>query len=322
MIYNDLISLKLIYKMDTRHLHTLITLVNNDFNVSRSAEKLYLVQSAVSQQLKRMEEELEGSLFIRKGKRLTGLTELGEQVIHQARHALNAVDNIYQLSQDYKKIAQSTIRIGCTHTQARYILPPIIKQFNKSLPNVELQINQGTPVQLVEWILNNDVDFSICTEELAESKELESTPCYRWNRSLITEANHPLQKIQKLTLKDLVQYPIITYVLGFTGRRHFNESFTKANLNPNVILSAADTDIIKAYVHEGLGVGIIASVAINEKSEHRLRHKDLSHLFPWETTRIAYLKNKYITRHQQTFLDLFLKIIRSDRSGRIKMIEH
>jgi LysR family cys regulon transcriptional activator len=306
--------------MELRQLHTLITLINNDFSVSRTADKLFLVQSAVSQQLKRLEQELDGDLFIRKGKRLTGLTELGRQVEQQALDAVQSVKNIHRLAQDEQQLSQGVLRIGCTHTQARYILPPVISQFNRSYPDVELQMHQGNPQQLVEWAANDVVDFSICTEELAQSEKLESIPCYRWNRCLITLPDHPLLKIKHPQLNDLCDYPIITYVMGFTGRKNFNETFSQARLKPGIVLSAADTDIIKTYVLDGLGIGIIASMAFVRNLDKPLRFKDLSDLFPWEITRIAYLKNKYIRRHQQTFIDLFLETIRKDKSTRFEAL--
>ena len=302
--------------MELRQFHTLITLINNDFSVSRTAEKLFLVQSAVSQQLKRLEQELDCDLFIRKGKRLTGLTEFGRQVEQQAHYAIQSVKNIQRMAQDVQQLSQGILRIGCTHTQARYILPPVIRQFNHDYPNVELQMHQGTPQQLVEWAVNDVVDFSICTEELAQSEKLESIPCYRWNRCLIALPDHPILKIKHLQLTDLCDYPLITYVMGFTGRKSLDETFQHAQLKPNIVLSAADTDIIKTYVLDGLGIGIIASMAFVKNLDKPLRFMDLSDLFPWETTRIAYLKNKYIHRQQQTFVDLFLGTIRSDKSPR------
>jgi DNA-binding transcriptional LysR family regulator len=306
--------------MDIRQLQTLIALINNDFNVSVTAEKLFLVQSAVSQQLKRLEQELGSDLFIRKGKRMTGLTPFGEQVVQQAYEAIGVFKNIQRLAEDQLQMGQGILRIGCTHTQARYILPAVINQFNRSYPDVELQMHQGNPQQLVEWAVHDVVDFSICTEELAQSDKLESIPCYRWNRCLITLPDHPIQKLEKPTLPDLCQYPIVTYVMGFTGRKSFNQTFEKERLKPNTVLSAADTDIIKTYVLDGLGIGVIASMAYNENIDRQLCFKDLSHLFPWETTRIAYLKNKYIRRYQQTFIDLFLETIRKDQSSRIEAL--
>jgi LysR family cys regulon transcriptional activator len=304
--------------MDTRQLHTFISLIDNDFNVSRTAQKLFLVQSAVSQQLKRLENELGFDLFIRKGKRLTALSDLGIQVELQARNALKAVKNIRLMAEDYRSITQGVLRIGCTHTQARYILPPVIRLFNRTYPEIELQMHQGNPQQLVEWASHDQVDFSICTEELAQSSALDSIACYKWNRSLITLPGHPLLKKKTLELKDLCEYPIITYVAGFTGRQHFNETFAAHNLHPNTVLSAADTDIIKTYVLDGLGIGVIATMAYDVKQDDKLAIRDLSALFPWETTRLAFLKNKYILRNQQTFIDLFLQSIQTDTSKRFK----
>lgn len=300
--------------LDLRQLHTLVALVNNDFSVSRTADKLFLVQSAVSQQIKRMEQELNVELFTRKGKRITGLTRFGEQVEQQALDAIHSVNNIHRLAEDALRQAEGVLRIGCTHTQARYILPPVIRQFYRKHPDVELQMHQGTPQQLVEWAVNDIVDFSICTEELAQAKRLESVPCYKWNRSLIAPPGHPVMKRKQPRLEDLCKYPIITYVKGFTGRQNLDETFRRAQLRPDMVLSAADTDIIKTYVLDGLGIGIIASMAYNDKLDSALVARDLSKLFPWEVTRIAYLKNKYIRRHEEEFISLFQSTVRNDAS--------
>ena len=306
--------------MDIRQLQTFIKLIDNDFNVSRTAENQFLVQSAVSQQVKRLEQELGFDLFKRKGKRLTGLTPLGLEVEVQARDSLKAVRNIMQIADEQRSMDQGVLRIGCTHTQARYILPPVIHQFNQVYPEIEFQIHQGTPRQLVEWASHDLVDFSICTEELAESSALDSIACYEWNRCLITRPDHPLQKKASITLSDLCGFPIVTYVAGFTGRQTFDETFAAAGLKPNTVLSAADTDIIKAYVLDGLGIGVIARMAYDEKLDTELPSRDLSHLFPPETTLIAFQKNKYIRRFQQTFIDTFLKTVKRDTTHRFKPV--
>ena len=306
--------------MDIRQLQTFISLIDNDFNVSGTAESLFLVQSAVSQQMKRLEQELGFGLFMRKGKRLTGLSPSGLEVEKQARDALKAVNNISLIADEQRSISQGVLRIGCTHTQARYILPPVIHLFNQAYPDIEFQIHQGTPRQLVDWASHDKVDFSICTEELGESRALDSIACYQWNRCLITRRDHPLQDAECIGLSDLCEYPIITYVVGFTGRATFNETFERAGLKPNTVLSAADTDIIKAYVLDGLGIGVIARMAYDEDLDTELAARDISHLFPAETTRIAFQKNKYIRRFQQTFIDIFLKTIKQDKTHRFKPV--
>ncbi len=305
--------------MDVRQLQSLIKLIDCNFSVTRAADELFVVQSAVSQHLKKLEDELEADLFIRKGKRLIGLTEIGQLVSAHARMALASVNSIHAIGRDYINQGDGILRIGTTHTQARYVLPPVIKAFNQAYPQVEVQIHQGTPKQLVQWAANDELDFSICTEALADSKELTNIPCYKWNRSLITLADHPLQQLEDLTLEDLCHYPLITYVYGFTGRGHFSETFREAGLVPHVVLSAADTDIIRTYVLEEMGIGIIASMALDEP-DGITRNRDVSHLFPWEVTRIAYLNDKYLRHYEQTFIGLFLDYVAKSDDGKISRI--
>jgi LysR family cys regulon transcriptional activator len=183
-----------------------------------------------------------------------------------------------------------------------------------------VQIHQGTPRQLVQWTANDELDFAICTEALAQSSQLTNIACYKWNRSLITLADHPLQKLRQLTLEDLCEYPLITYVFGFTGRGRFSETFREAGLVPHVVLSAADTDIIRTYVLEQMGVGIIASMALGNVDDGITRSRDLSHLFPWELTRIAYLNDKYLRRYEQTFIDLFLDYVARSENDKISRL--
>jgi len=226
-----------------------------------------------------------------------------------------SVNSIRAIGHDHINQDDGILRIGSTHTQARYVLPPVIKAFNQAYPRVELQR------QLVQWAVNDEIDFSICTEELAESTQLTNIPCYKWNRSLITLAGHPLLSIPKLTLADLCDYPLITYVFGFTGRKTFSDTFLKANLEPHVVLSAADTDIIKTYVQEEMGVGIIASMALDDREDENFISRDVSHLFPWEISRIAYINDKFLRRYQQKFIDLFLDYVHRSDDNKIQRLD-
>lgn len=303
--------------MELRQLQSLIKLIDCEFSVSKAADEMFVVQSAVSQHLKKLEDEIGADLFVRKGKRLIALTEIGERVAGYARTTLASVSSIHAIGKDYVSQNEGILRIGCTHTQARYVLPPVIKAFNHAYSRVEVQIHQGNPKQLVQWASNDEVDLSICTEELAQSKQLSNTPCYRWNRSLITLPGHPLMDLPEIRLEDLCAYPLVTYVYGFTGRQHFSETFKAAGLSPHVVLSAADTDIIKTYVNEEMGIGIIASMGFDPADETWLEGRDISHLFPWEITRIAYLNDKYLRRYEQRFIDLLLDHVANAKDGRI-----
>lgn len=291
--------------MELRQLRSLVTLSEVHFNVSRTAERLHLVQSAVTQHLKQLEAEIGAGLFVRHGKRLVGLTPLGEAVLGFAREVLRQTGNIIAVGRDHSEENCGILRLGATHTQARYVLPPVIRQFAKDYPDVELQIHQGTPSQLVELALRDLVDLAVCTEALGDEAALQTIPCYRWNRALIAPPAHPLFGLRSLTLASLCNYPMITYVFGFTGRSTFSDTFASAGLRPKVVLSAADTDVIKTYVRAGLGVGIIAALAYQKAEDSDLGFRDLSDLFPWELTKIAYSRDKYLRGFHQHFIDIF-----------------
>lgn len=291
--------------MQLRQLRSLVTLVDCDFNVSRAAKALHLVQPAVSQHLKQMEEEVGARLFARHGTRLTGLTDIGETVTHYARKALADVGNILAVSQEHLGEERGVLRIASTHTQARYVLPPVIRRFRHAYPNVELHIQQGSPHQLVDMALQDTVDLAICTDIVDGYPALRALPCYRWNRCLIVPAGHPILEPDELSLEALCAHPLITYVFGMTGRGHFSDTFAAAGLHPKIVLGAADTDIIKTYVREGMGVGIITCLAYEYERDSDLHMRDLSHLFPWETTKIAFLRDKFLRGFQQKFIDIF-----------------
>lgn len=291
--------------MELRQLRSLIAICDNDFNVTRAAELLNIVQPAVSQQLKQLEEQLGAPLFVRRGKRLSALTPAGEKVLEYARVVLQAEANILSVGSEASRRGSGLLRIGATHTQARYVLPPVIRHFSRTYPEVDVQIHQGNPQQLVNMVLRDAVDISICTEALAQHPELDAIDSYRWNRCLIAPQGHPVFAGEVVTLADLCQFPLITYVFGFSGRGHLNQTFLEANLQPRIALSAADTDVIKTYVREGLGIGIIADLAYDEREDKDLQRCDLSHLFPWETTKIAFHRNKYLKQHEQRFIDIF-----------------
>lgn len=291
--------------MELRQLRSLVTLVEARFSVSRAAERLHLVQSAVTQHLKQLEAEVGTGLFVRQGKRLIGLTEVGEQVLRHAHEALRQTSNILAVGRDHVADDQGVLRLGATHTQARYVLPPVIRRFVAAYPAVSMQIHQGTPGQLVEMVLRDLVDLAICTEALGEEAGLRAVPCFRWNRGLIAPQGHPLLEREPLSLDALCDYPLVTYVFGFTGHGSLSETFAKAGLQPNLVLSAADTDVIKTYVREGLGVGIIATLAYQPDEDRDLGIRDLSQLFPWEVTKIAYARDKYLRRFHRRFIDLF-----------------
>lgn len=295
--------------MELRQLNSLVALEASGFNVTLAAKQLFLVQSAVSQHLAQLEKELGTQLFMRKGKRLIGLTAAGEEVLSYARQALSIRENILAVGREHVEEDSGILRIGTTHTQACYVLPSVIRAFRKIFPAVNLQIYQGTPQQLVDMVLTDRVDFSICTEELGKQASLSAIPCYRWNRSLIALKGHPVMAEKPLSLESICSYPLITYTFGFTGANHMQTTFARAGLQPDVVLTASDTDVIKTYVREGMGIGLVASMAYSAEHDDDLEARDLSHMLPWETTWVAFHKDKYLRRYQQKFVDLLEEMI-------------
>jgi LysR family cys regulon transcriptional activator len=291
--------------MNLRQLRSLVTLAECGFSVSEAAERLHLVQPAVSQHLRQLEEELGVRLFRRHGKRLLGLNDAGDQVLAYARDALTAANSILDVGRDHAQEATGVLRVAATHTQARYVLPSVVRHFAREYPGVALEFHQGTPAQLIDMVVRDAVDLAVCTEGLGQHEALHAIPCYRWNRCLVARAGHPVLECKPITLEVLCAYPIITYVFGFTGRGNMSDAFAREGLRPHVVLGAADTDVIKTYVREGLGIGIIADMAYQPDADTDLGRRDLSHLFPWEVTKIAHLRSKYLRRFQQRFIDIF-----------------
>lgn len=304
------------FDMELRQLAALVAVVDSGLNVSQAAERLHLVQSAVSQQLSRLESELGAELFVRKGRRLVALSAIGDAVLQHARRALAVRADIVAVGRDHADEGRGVLRIGTTHTQARYVLPAVIRAFRDEFPQVRLQIHQGTPRQLVEMALEDRVDLSVCTEHLGEHPDLTALPIYRWNRSLIAPHDHPVLAERTLSLETLCSYPLVSYTFGFAGAGRLQATFARAGLTPDLAITATDTDVIKTYVREGLGVGLIASIAYEPRQDRDLVARDLSALLPWETTWVGYQRDKYLRRFQRRFIELLDRMTGGrDRSG-------
>ena len=291
--------------MNLKQLQLICEMVNSDFNVSRTADSLFTTQPAISTQIKNLEEELSLKMFIRKGKRITNLTPAGEEIYHYAQEALVNVRAIKSIAQEYTSKDKGTLRIATTHTQARYALPEVIKAFCQKYPNVQLRIHQGDPAHISEMVIHGEADFAIATESISEYDKLAMLPVYQWNRCIVTPKNHPLLKKQKITLQDIVEYPIVTYDFAFAGRSVINKAFTEHNLKPNIVLTATDSDVIKTYVELGLGIGLLANMAFDDKKDLNLKKIDVSHLFENSTTYVGFKKRQYLRHYMYDFLSLF-----------------
>ena len=291
--------------MKLQQLRYIWEVARHDLNVSATAQSLYTSQPGISKQVRLLEDELGVEIFERSGKHLTRVTPAGEAILERAGDILRKVESIKQVAQEFRNDQKGTLSIATTHTQARYALPPAIKVFMERYPEVSLHMHQGTPVQISEMAADGTVDFAIATEALELFSDLVMMPCYTWNRCVIVPEGHPLASVKRLTIEDVAAYPIVTYVFGFTGRSRLDEAFHAKRLTPRVVFTATDADVIKTYVRLGLGIGIIARMAIDEQLDSGLVMLDASHLFSPSVTKIGFRRGTFLRGYMYEFIELF-----------------
>jgi LysR family cys regulon transcriptional activator len=284
-----------------RYLHEV---ARNHLNITSAAEALYTSQPGVSKQIQLFEEELGLQIFQRNGKRLTGITEPGAQILALAAKVIRDIDNIKRVGDEFSNIESGTLTIATTHTQARYKLPAAVKDFMSQYPEVKLNIHQGNPSQVAEQVANGEADIGIATESISNEESLLCLPCYQWNRCVVVPHNHPLLDEKPLTLAKLAAYPLITYDFAFTGGTLVSKIFNDAGLSPNVVLTAIDADVIKTYVTLGLGVGLLANMAYDVDRDSNLVRIDVSHLFPDSTTFLGVRKDAFLRGYMYGFIEL------------------
>ena len=275
-----------------------------NFNLTEVGNALFTSQSGVSKHIKDLEDELGVELFVRKGKRLLGLTDPGRELLVFVEKILLDANNIKNLVEQYSHRDEGQLTVVATHTQARYALPKVITEFKKSFPKVHLKLHQAGPGEIVSMLLNGEADFGVATEALHDVTRLDSFPYYSWHHAVIVPVGHPLEKIQSLTLEALAEYPIVTYHEGLTGRAKIDKPFADAGIKPDIVMSALDADVIKTYVELGMGIGIIASMAFNSAKDTDLRLLKCDHLFESNTTYIALRRGHYLRSFAYRFIEL------------------
>lgn len=291
--------------MNIQQLRYVHEVARRGLNVSEAAAALHTSQPGVSKQLRMLEEELGVTIFTRSGKRLTGITEPGRQVLAIVARMLEDAGNLKRVSADYAEEASGTLEVATTHTQARYLLPPVVKRFVHAYPRVRLHLHQGNPQQVAAWIAEGTADIGIATEALEEDPRLITLPCYQWSHLIVVPRGHPLMKRKGITLATLAAWPLITYDPTFTGRTKIDHAFARAGIAPNIVLTAVDSDVIKTYVELGLGVGIIAEMAFDPQRDKKLAALTANHLFESNTARLAIRPTTWLRRFDYAFIELF-----------------
>jgi LysR family cys regulon transcriptional activator len=287
-------------------------------NVSEAAAALHTSQPGISKQIRALEEELGVTIFVRQGRRFTAVTDAGRAVVAGIDRILAEIVNLRAAAAEHADESRGVLAVAVTHTQARYALPSVVTAFKKRYPDVKLKLLQGNPTQLAHLLIDGHADLAIATEALDDFEELVTLPCYSWRHCVVVPQGHPLLEAKPLTLEAIAAYPIVTYDPTFAGRSAIDRAFAARSLEPEIALSALDSDVIKSYVALGLGVGIISSRAFREGKEEGLEKLDCEHLFPAQTTRLAYRRGAYLRGYTLEFIKLIAPKVRESDLRRIE----
>jgi len=279
--------------------------VRRNLNLTETAKALFTSQPGISKAILELEEELGIDLFVRHGKRLRRVTEPGQEVLKAIDIILREVANMKRIGEEYSKQDAGTLSIAATHTQARYVLPEPVAQLRRRFPKVQVSLHQGSPTEVVQMLLDGTADIGLATESLSEPEDLVSLPCYEWEHVIVMRADDPLAAVEKITLEQLAAETLISYHPSFTGRRRSDAAFAQRRIKPNIALEAIDSDVIKTYVKSGLGVGIVAEMAVRDDPPGgELVHRPAGHLFGRNVTRVAFRRGAYLRGYVLTFAEL------------------
>jgi len=298
--------------MNFQQLRSVRETVRCGFNLTEVAAVLHTSQPGISRQIRELEDELGVEIFVRAGKRLTGLTPPGEAVLPIVQRLLLDADNLKRAGEEFSSQTSGRLSIAATHSQARYALPAVVRDFRQLFPAVTLNLHQGSPKQVAAMLLSGEADIGVATEALASFDQLAALPCYRWTHSVIVPPDHELLSGGPLTLQRLARHPIITYDPDFSGRTHIDEGFAGAGLKPSIVLTAMDADVIKTYVELGMGVGIVASIAFDPERDRGLRAIDARELFAVNLTRLAIRRGTWLRGYAYAFIEAFVPTLTRD----------
>ncbi len=295
--------------MNFQQLRSVREAIRRDFNLTSVAQALHTSQPGVSRQIRELEDELGVDIFVRAGKRLTGLTPPGKSVLPIIERLLQEAENLKRAGEEFLSDGRGSLTVAATHSQARYALPPAVRDFSELHPRVTLRMHQGSPRQVAEMLLAGEADIGVATEALATYPDLVALPCYQWTHAVLVPPTHPLAVDdtagRTLTVARLAQFPIITYEPGYTGRSHIDDGFARENLEANIVLEAMDADVIKTYVELGMGVGIVAAIAYDEARDAHLHAIDVRHLFAPNMTRLAIKRGAWLRSYVYDFIQTF-----------------
>ena len=286
--------------------------VRQNLNLTETAKALFTSQPGISKAILELEGELGVDIFARHGKRLRRVTEPGQQVLRSIEIIMREVNNLKRIGDEFSKQDAGTLSIATTHTQARYFLPDPVAQLRRRYPKVNISLHQGAPGQVAQMVIDEVADVGIATEALTDYDELVTLPCYEWQHSVVMPAGHPLAQVERISLEDLARQPLVSYHPSFSGRTRVDHAFAARQLKPNIVLEAIDADVIKTYVRVGLGIGILAELAVRDDPPGGdLVSRPVGHLFGQNITRVAFKRGAYLRSFVYAFAEMM-----SDRLSR------
>ncbi|GAB2745860.1 CysB family HTH-type transcriptional regulator [Melaminivora jejuensis] len=285
--------------------------VRRNLNLTEAAKALHTSQPGVSKAIIELEDELGVDIFARHGKRLKRVTEPGQHVLKSIELIMREVGNLKRIGEQYSQQDSGTLSIATTHTQARYVLPLPVAKLREQYPKVNISLHQATPHEVARMVLDEVAEIGMATESLAAYPDLVTLPCYEWQHVLVIPVAHPLAKKERVGLDDLAHEPLITYHPSFTGRAKIDQAFAARKLQPRIILEAIDSDVIKTYVRLGLGIGIVAEMAMRDDPQGDLAVRPVGHLFGQSVARVAFKRGAYLRNFVYRFAELL-----SDRLNR------
>ena len=298
--------------MNLHQFRFVLEAVRRNLNLTEAARALHTSQPGVSKAILELEDELGIDIFARHGKRIKRLTEPGQHVVRSIEIILREVQNLKRIGNEYAAQDSGTLSIATTHTQARYVLPPAVARLRQTYPKVAVTLHQGAPDQVARWVMEDVADIGIATESLSQYDDLVTLPCYEWQHALVLPPGHPLLERERIGLEDLAAYPLITYHPTFTGRTRIDHAFAQRGLSPQIVLEAIDSDVIKTYVKLGMGVGIVAEMAVQgDERTPELIARPAGYLFGHNVARVAFKRGAYLRQFVLRFAEFL-----SDRLSR------
>lgn len=292
--------------MNLHQLRAICQVADCDMNITRAARALHTTQPGVSKQLSSLERELGVDIVLRQGNRIVAFTAAGEAILKTARRILNDARTIQSISEDFGTQESGRLVIATTHTHARYVLADVIERFSRRYSKVQVVVRQGNAAGVVDLVSNGDADVGVSARPDEPVRDIVMLPCYELPRSIVVPAGHPLLRKRRPAIEDIAQYPLIALDASFAAGQKVLQRFSRSRLEPNIVVAATDTDVIKWYVTRGLGISVLPSVAFDAKRDRGLKAIDVAHIFEANVAYLMLRRNQYLLRHTADFASLLV----------------